>query len=438
LLLPILAFAACSEQPPPVARNVIVISVDTLRADRLGCYGHELPTSPNIDALAREGVVFDDASSTSAWTLPAHASLLVGRYPTRHGVRALGEALPRDLPTLASMLRVHGFATGAVVNLLALQTHQLLSGFESVEMLESDQSAEGAAASVTRLATMWLERQQDKRTLLFLHYYDVHSDYRSLPHYEGLFTERTNHHQGSTDQVLSIAATGRVQKSEAERLSRLYDAGVRQLDDELGRFFRWLEEQGRLENTLVVLTSDHGEEFFDHGPEHPARTIGVSHGHSLYQELVRIPLIMRGPSVPRGIRVEAPVSLVDVTTTVLGALGLRAPSGLDGMDLRPLFEKEAAIERPLFIATSGSRGKSSLEGVRRGQHKLVVDVETGRRELYDLEKDPGESVDLSAEHPEIVELLGEDLSWMRAQRREGEVRRLSEEEKERLRALGYL
>jgi arylsulfatase A-like enzyme len=253
-----------------------------------------------------------------------------------------------------------------------------------------------------------------------------------------MFTERTSHPQGSIDQLSLIAAAGRVHEREAERLSRLYDAGIRQLDDELGRFFAWLAEQGRLEDTLVVLTSDHGEEFFDHGPDQPGRTTGVSHGHSLYQELVRVPLIMRGPSVPPGIRVGAPVSLVDVIATVLGALGLRPPSGLDGVDLRPLFENGATSERPLFFETSGSQRESDLRGVRRGRHKLVVDRQTGRRELYDLEKDPGESMDLFAEEPEIVERLAEDLRRIEAERREPEVRRLSDEEKKRLRALGYL
>jgi arylsulfatase A-like enzyme len=440
LLLPALAFAACAEQPPQVARNVIVISVDTLRADRLGCYGHELPTSPNIDAFARQGVVFEDASSTSPWTLPAHASLLSGLYPPRHGVRTIGRVLSADLPTLASILRSQGFVTRAVANLRALQqTHQLLSSFDSVEIVPTDQSETGAARSVTRAATSWLAPRRDERTLLFVHYYDVHSDYRSRPSYERVFTERAHDRQGSTDQLLAITAGARVPLAEIETLSRLYDAGIRQLDEELGRFFAWLDEHDRLNDTLIVLTSDHGEEFFDHGPEGTPRTTGVSHGHSLYQELLRVPLMLRGPGVPARGRVTSPVSLVDVVSTVLDTLGLEAPNGLDGESLQPLFDGRTVLgERPMFFETSRSLRTPTLEGVRRGSHKLVLDVSTGERALYDLAADPGETRDLSAERPEIAARLEEDLRWIQDQRRRAETRELSDEAKERLRALGYL
>ncbi|MEN8180927.1 MAG: sulfatase [Myxococcota bacterium] len=429
---------ACGGEPP-VARNVILISVDTLRADHLGCYGYDRPTSPYIDAMAREGLLFEDASSTSPWTLPAHASLLVGRYPAHHGVRAIGRVLPPDLPTLASLLRVQGFTTGAVVNLLALQqTHRLLSGFESTELIGSDQSAAGAAERVTQAAMDWLEAHREGRSFLFVHYYDVHSDYRSLPEHERLFTRRTSDFQGSTRQIIAITVQGKV-PADAEDLPLLYDAGIRQIDRELGRLFGWLEERGWLEDTLVVFTSDHGEEFFDHGPDPRGETSGVSHGHSLFQELVRVPLILRGPSIPRQVRVTEPVSLVDVVPTVLGSLGLAAPSELDGVDLRPLFESRPfGGERYLYFETSRSLRTPNLEGVRRGRYKLVTDLAAGEHRLYDLSRDPGESADLSDELPEVVRQLLADLEHARAERLEAEERELSDPERERLKALGYL
>jgi arylsulfatase A-like enzyme len=240
-------------------------------------------------------------------------------------------------------------------------------------------------------------------------------------------------------------SVARVDVGEADRrhLIDLYDAGVRQLDAELGRLFAFLRAERLLDDSLLVLTSDHGEEFLEHG--------GLLHSRTLYQEVLHVPLILRGPGIPAGARVAAPVSLVDVAPTVLAALGARPPEDLDGLDLSPLWRRdretpagdtplEAALRsRALFAEASfGPTGGDLVRAVRRGRHKLHYRPATGETELYDLAGDAAERRDVSAEEPRVAAALREEL-LRRIADAPGEGRaELSPEDAERLRALGYL
>ena len=182
------AATACHGDGEELPRSAILISIDTLRADHLGCYGHPLPTSPNLDAFADEGTLFDDAYAPSPWTLPSHVSLLTGLYPTRHGVRTTDRRLADAIPSLATLLAQEGFQTGAIVNAVIMRRQfGLAQGFAAYEMVPSDQSRAGAATRVTDAALRWLGDRRGRRVFLFLHYYDVHSDYRSLTRYERMF-----------------------------------------------------------------------------------------------------------------------------------------------------------------------------------------------------------------------------------------------------------
>jgi arylsulfatase A-like enzyme len=225
----------------------------------------------------------------------------------------------------------------------------------------------------------------------------------------------------------------RLRPQDARHLSNLYDAGIRQLDDELGRFFA---ELGSLERTFVVIVSDHGEEFMDHG--------SVGHGRTLYEELVRVPLIVLGPGIPAGVVVEEPVSLVDVTPTLLSLLGAAVPEELEGEDLSPLWDTSAHASddgRPLFFEADEwyhNPQKNARRAMRRGSYKLHTERISTQGELYDLSRDPRELENLAGRAPDVVnEMRAELRDFTAGSRGEGATAELTPEELEQLRNLGY-
>jgi arylsulfatase A-like enzyme len=415
-------------------RSVILISIDTLRADHLGCYGHPLPTSPNLDAFAAQGTLFDDAFAPSPWTLPSHVSLLTGLYPTRHGVRTTDRRLADAIPSLATLLAQQGFETGAIVNAIIMRRHfGLAQGFAAYQMVPSDQSRVGSASRVTDAALRWLDDRRGRRVFLFLHYYDVHSDYRSLKRYERMFAPGPSRFDGSTDQLTDVRS-GRlpIDEAGAATLAGLYDAGIRQLDRELGRLFTRLREAGWLDDSAIVVTSDHGEEILDHG--------GVLHGQTHYQEMLRVPLILRGPTIPAGVRVRTPVSLVDVVPTLLALLGVAPHPGLDGIDLRPLWKTPGAPSGARWLFAAGGPGMigDTIRSVRDGRHKLILYKRSGRRELYDLVTDPGEQENLVGMRPEVESKLWQALSRVvRSEVEAPDAPEIPGEVRRRLEQLGY-
>jgi arylsulfatase A-like enzyme len=419
---------------PAVARDLILISIDTLRADRLGAYGHARPTSPRLDGLAARGVLFEDVSSTAPWTLPAHLSLLTGLYPSGHGVRTPRHRLHDDVPTLASVLAANGFACGAFVNSFFMgDRFGYARGFQPYRNLVEAQERSGQTPKIVRDATRWLRSQRHRRRFLFVHLFDVHSDYKSNHTYEEMFTTPGASQFDGNTIVISMGIRGdiEIKPSDVEHLSGLYDAGIRQLDDQLEPLFRFLERRKSLEDTLLVITADHGEEFRDHG--------GLMHGGTHYQELLHVPLILVGPTLPAGVRIAAPVSLVDVMPTVLDLLGIPAPAEMDGRSLRPLWEGGDAEDGRPLLAETGPADIDALRTLRRGHLKLIDDARTGRQQLFDLAADPGETRDLAAEREDEVHELSEQLDELARPRREPTL--LPEptpEMLEHLRALGYV
>ncbi len=431
-LLPLI-LAACDGNTPP---NLLLVSIDTLRADKLEAYGHARPTSPAIAAFAAEGLVVETVLSTSPWTLPAHASLLTGLYPTRHGVRSMLHALPGAVEPLAERLAAAGFHTGAIVNSRYLANRYGWNrGFDTFEHVPETVDRI-APTEVHGKALAWLDAASERPFFLFLHYYDVHSDYRSLPRYQRELVRRYwGPVNGSTRQLLSHQR-GEVDFDEQgqRNLVDRYVAGIRQMDDGLAALFAKLEELGLAENTLVVLTSDHGEEFLEHG--------GVLHGMTLHEEVVRVPLILRGPGVPVGQRLGGLASLVDVVPTVLSLLGLPVPAGFDGVDLSAYFAAGLPAERSVFSeADRKNKRNGPLQAIRRGDWKLVLDSNSGELELYDLATDPEERSDVSERRPEVVRGLRAELEIYLARPAVAEsqvLRGIRPQELEQLRALGYL
>ena len=435
-LAPILALlvSGCASDPP---RLLVLISIDTLRPDHLGAYGYERATSPLLDAVAAVGVLFADVTTTSPWTLPAHASLLTGLYPNRHGVRSTGAVLPAEVATLAAELSAHSFRTAAIVNSVYLKREQGFDrGFDEYLYVRELVSQREPSRLITDRAVQWLERHGDGPAFLFLHYYDVHSDYASLPAYEASFARSYRGRADGTTRQLLRWRHGQetsVRPSDADHLRDLYDAGIRQLDDELGRLFEFLAASGLADATLLAITSDHGEEFFEHG--------GVLHGLTQYRELVRVPWLLRGPGVPAGRRIEEPVSLVDVVPTLMSALAVPAPAGLDGLDLTRLWNGDGRLpERTLFSgADHNKRPPDATASARRGRFCLHLDRPSGRLALYDLARDPGEKTDVAAQEPDVVSRLRAELAEREGGARAVAPRReLAPEEIEGLRSLGYL
>lgn len=433
--------AACS--PPGAdlrpATGLLLISVDTLRADRLGAYGYPRPTSPQIDGLASGGTLFTRASASSPWTIPSHMSLITGLYPHRHGVTAEQLRLPQDVPTLADLLRDRGFRTRAVVSSMHLTSGaDFPRGFEELEYVSEWDLDEGRrlprnpGPEVTREALAALDELAGDPFFLFLHYYDVHSDYAPAPRFrEGLVDAYSGKANGSTP-LLSAFRKGAVRIGERGRrhLSQLYDAEIRQLDAQLGRVLAHLEQAGVADSTLVILTSDHGEEFFEHG--------SVLHGRTYFEEVIRVPLLLRGPGVPAGHRVDELASLVDVVPTALGLLGLPIPEALQGLDLSVTWREGTRPGREAILAESdrGLEVPGRYRMLRTDRHKLVLDTRQAGTRIYDLQADPKEMQPVT--DPGLLRSLSQRLEAMTEQpRRAPSGPALSPEQLEMLRRLGY-
>jgi arylsulfatase A-like enzyme len=438
--LPALALAVgtgCGLLRPRQTPNLVLISIDTLRPDHLGCYGYARPTSPAIDVLAARGVLFEDASAPSPWTLPSHASLLTGLYPRRHGLESYDFQLPAAVHTLAEILAPRGFSTAAIVNSHHLgEDFGLQRGFAHFVYVQEN-VGDIEPSRVEEEALAWLGRGPGTPFFLFLHFYDVHSDYRSRPEYEQRFSRPyRGGADGTTDQLMEYRA-GRLElgPDDAERLRDLYDAGIRQMDDGIARVLEALRMAGHLERTVVVLTSDHGEEFLEHG--------GVLHGRTQYQEVIRIPLILAGPGLPAGVRVPEMVSLVDVKPTLLGLVGVPAPPDLDGIDLAPAWADPGrrAPERFLFAEADHNSGvtEGNRRAVRGRRYKLHYDMISGNARIFDLEKDPKELSAMAPEAlPEGKELMQQLRESMLTKHQREKRAPLPAREVERLRSLGYL
>ena len=310
---------------PPLeqAPNVLLISIDTLRADHLGSYGYPRPTSPRLDQLAREGARFETAVAPTSWTLPSHMSLLTGLDPLLTGVYVDTRSLPRGTDTLALRLAKLGYATGGVVSGGYLNAKWgFARGFDYYDDFSVGKRHFGAdkqeitSPHILQLANRWLDQwqQRDSRRpfFLFLHFYDVHYDFNPPPPYDTMFDPDYQGTLTGLDFDTNPALKPGLPQRDLEHLLALYDGEIRHLDDHLGRFFDSLAERGVFDNTIVAVTSDHGEEFGEHGR--------FGHRETLYDEVLLIPLIVRFPAkIAPGTVVREQVRLIDVGPTLLGS-----------------------------------------------------------------------------------------------------------------------
>jgi arylsulfatase A-like enzyme len=422
------------------ARNLILISVDTLRADHLGCYGYPRDTTPTIDRLAERGTLFEAATSTGAWTVPSHMSMLTGTYTRTHGIDGFTKALPAEIETIASLLSEEGFATQAFVNVQLLNREKGYNrGFDDYKIFIPATSAMGSTRRIVARAIDWLRENQDRRFFLFLHFYDVHSDFNPLPEFRRDFVGPYQGPANGTTAQLRAYRKGDIPRdwteAEGAHLKNLYDGGLRQFDNDLAALFDFVEGGELGADTLIVLTSDHGEEFLEHG--------GIMHGRTLYEELVHVPLILAGPGVPAGQRFEDCVSGVDIMPTVLSLLGERASEQSEGVDLSIAWRNPPAWDDERLVFAEADKWLGQEEGnfrrsVRKGKFKLYYDKLTGRTEVYDLESDPRERNDISEQQPALTKALWGEMDRFISGKREVEVSlELSEEEMREIEKLGY-
>jgi len=454
------AASACGGGSETDARlNVLLVVIDTARADKLGSYGHDGGLTPRIDELAASGARFERAAAHAPWTLPSTASLLTSLHPQEHGaggsldLSPLAEgqppiigfrALPEDVDTVTEVFRDAGWRTGAVVNVDFLdEGFGLTQGIDDVDARWYESNAEvRSATETTDQALAWLAERADAGEPFFLlaHYFDAHAVYAPPDEYRRAFAAPQDRESDSfvfgTRAHMLMLRSARLELEPAilERAERLYEAELAYVDAEVGRLVDGLDALGLGGDTIVVLTADHGEEFLDHG--------GFEHGHTLYDELVRVPLIVRLPGlVSPGTVIESSAGLVDVAPTVCELAGIASPPAFAGHSLAPALRGEAQPSRPLLA--HGNFWGEPLTSWTSGRWKLIVTPSASdeRVELYDLVADPLERNDLASSDPERVQALRAELAAVTAHlaaRAGGEAVQLDEAMRRRLQALGYL
>lgn len=445
------------DRPPP---HVVFISIDTLRADHLGCYGYTRETSPGIDRLAANSVRFNNAFSQSSWTLPSHMSMMTSQYPHVHGVETGKKPLPADGITLAESLSSAGYYTAAFVSWVYVDSRYGFSqGFDKFTELippkhKVDSSTKWSfkAEQVSDAAIEWINEPNRGETpfFLFVHYFDPHIDYEPPEGFDRLFDENYTGTAQGTFQWLKTYIKGmhrepnRIDPRDLEYIKSLYDGEIRYTDLHVRRLLDAVDKAVGLDHCLVILTSDHGEEFNDHGSME-------GHQWTLYDEIIRVPLIVRFPGAAHaGKVVDAPVELLDIAPTILDFAEVDAPATFQGESLRPLATAEPQTERLVYAET---RRHTTRQSIRGSRYKLIHTDDTGtnRRgvpiragyELYDLENDPGERNNVYDPEADIARLLVSRLHAIRASGppTEGDddeiTVELSDEELRLLKSLGY-
>jgi arylsulfatase A-like enzyme len=407
-LIGLAAVLSCGTQSGP--SNVIIIGIDTLRPDHLGCYGYGRNTSPNIDRLAVSGAVFENAISQAPWTLPSFATVFTSLYPSQHGATTMDTRLRTSVPTLASILRDRGFAVAAIVNAPVFRPEFGLNrGFEHYDAMPP--GTVRRADEITNDALEWIDARDRDPFYLFVHYFDPHLSYSPPAPYDTLFNPDYHGPIGSSFDLdyfssldISTMRTeiGALPPADIGHIIALYDGEIAFTDNAIGALLDGLERRGLRENTLIVLLSDHGEEFLDHG--------GLDHGHSLYNELIRVPLIFSLPgTVRRNTRITPYCRLLDVTPTILDMLEIVTGDSFEGVSNRALLTgrpaapvREARLLPPNACYSEAMRRSNATKSVLVDAWKLVYNTETSERMVFDLQRDPGEKHNLAAQKPQEI------------------------------------
>lgn len=344
----------------PRRLNLLLVTIDTLRADRLGCYGYSKVETPNLDRVARNGVLFENAIAQAPLTAPSHASMMTGLYPTVHQVRDTGGfVLSAAHPTIAALLRREGWDTAAFVGSSVLKKRfGFGQGFDVYDDRMGD-NRERPAGEVVDRAVAWLGTQSGKPFFLWIHVYDPHLPYTPPSPFREKYA------------------------------GRLYDGEVAYTDQQLGRLFDAVHRKSP--DTLIVVLADHGEAFSEHGE--------YAHGVFLYDTTLHIPFLIAGPGVPAGTRVKSQVRTIDLLPTLLELVRVGAPQGIQGVSLAPAFAGKEFPAGASYVETLFPKinmGWAELRAVRTGRWKYIS---APKPELYDLAEDPAETRNVIGSHP---------------------------------------
>ena len=443
-----MGLAGCGADEPPAPpeppRSVVVISLDTVRQDRLSAYGFSRPTSPHLEELASASVVLTHAFTSHTNTGPSHATMLTGLYPHAHGSLENGQPIDPRATTLAEILREVGFRTAAFLSSSTLKPDAsgLDAGFEVYECGFAGRRRDGAR-TVT-LALEWLGLQpEDARFLLFVHLYDAHGPYEPPREYASLFRSPRPGPQLRFVQSYQRGRLGDAASLDLHDYVDRYDGLLRYLDDVTRPLIAAIDT----ESTALVVLADHGETLGE-------RYHTLDHGGQVFEEQILIPWIVRSPGHAPAVRPEI-VETVDLMPTLLGLLGVPEPSTLDlhGRDLAPLLRGDGGGRKHAFSSAVAKSVRHADRGYRLDESRQIHAVR-GRRwklirypaahgddylELYDLLADPGETSDLAAENTAVVAELSAELDrWLALRRDTAESPELSPELREELEALGYL
>jgi arylsulfatase A-like enzyme len=434
------AVPVVSSPPAPSEWNVLLVSIDTLRADHLSAYGYDRPTSPNIDALTRRGLLFEHAETVQSATWPALTSLHTSLYPNAHGVQWNGHRLPEGLPTLADLLHARGFSTSAFITNMTRGRHP---GFSRLFLsrdggqVEADRRALGQAVAQ-------LERERERRFFMWVHFLSPHADYAPPAPFDRAFTEPgVSRVKGEIPELVALRRRGTaLSETDVAHVVGLYDGEIAFVDELVGLLLTALRDQGLEKRTLVVLTADHGEDLHQHNRY-------FFHSPSIYGSSMRIPLVLALPGVlPEGQRTDHLASLVDVAPTLLGLLGLPIPSTLQGENLLPGGRLPKRPVRPLVFGETNGR----VFTARSAEWRFVFNPEglhpeapggpyaIAEAELFDLVADAREERDLASSRAEVTRAFTAHVQAFRARtaRKGAAAAGPDPEALEELRALGYL
>ncbi|MBI3448836.1 MAG: sulfatase [Acidobacteria bacterium] len=462
---------ASAEAPAGAKPNFVFIVIDALRADHLGLYGYSRPTSPMIDRLAKDGIVFENAVAPSAWTLPSMSSILTSTFPGQHGTVERGDTLPHDLPKISTTLKTAGYETAAfTANAWLKRTFAFDDGFDAYEDLDRlslarrllgvelknlvlrrldkirlDPELVPVAEDLTSRAEGWLAEKGAKPFFLYLHYMDVHAPYNAIPKYHGKFC--SGHRFDVKDHWLeSRFRAGRYRNDEAVRahVIELYDEDIAATDESVGRLIEAVRASPLAASTTIVLVADHGEEFYEHG--------FTTHGNNLHREVLHVPLIMwPAGGGAKGERIPSRVSTLDLFPTLIEMAGLPAQARVEGISLAGIFRSGGAPAAARPIGSQLFEGGRAWSALYAGDDKLIrirppASDPTARTrvKLFHLRADPGEADDAAAREPQLAATLGSALDafekvWGIAGsggRRPGE--KVDPETLKQLKALGYI
>jgi arylsulfatase A-like enzyme len=415
--------------------NVLIYLVDTLRADRLGCFGHDVGVSPHIDALAADGVLFEHTVSQSSWTKPAVTTIMTGLGPLSHGVNGRLDMLPSEAETIAELLRDLGYWTaGFAANAYITEDAGFAQGFDDFDFAHSRSGA------VTEKVLGWLgEHAAESPFFLYVHTIDPHAPYEPAIRFREEFASGVSDLSiGGFDHIRALGRNEiEITDALVEDLLRLYDAEVAENDHAFGMLLDGLRDLGMYDDTLIVFVSDHGEQFHEHGV--------FGHGWDLYQEVLDVPMIIRPPGGRSPIRVSGTAQLVDLPATVLSAVGAQIPEGFEGSSLWSFVEGTSSEgpRRPA-IAYMDYEGREGITVLDDGW-KLIEPLSVGfvtRPELYLRGRDHDERKNLLPDFPVRAGYLASLAKTALANRSNAlKSERLSDfdaEKKKALEALGYL